>query len=65
MENGHQTDNDGNIQAEENYAAHQHNPAPSPEAINERDDKPASYLLRWAIVIAIALLALIYVVFIM
>ena len=65
MENGHRTDKQGNVRAEEDYAAHQHDPAPSPEAIKEKDDRPASYLLRWAIVIAIALLAIIYLVFIL
>ncbi len=65
MENSHRTDREGNVQAEDNYAAHQHDPAPSPEAIKEKDDRPASYILRWAIVIAIALLAIIYFLFIL
>lgn len=62
--NGHRTDGKGNLQAEENYTAHQEDPAPSPEAIKEPNDRPASNTIWVAVMIAIAVMALIYFVFI-
>jgi len=60
----HRTDKDGKPEAEENYAAHQENPAPSPEAINEPNDRPASNTIWVAVIIAIIIMALIYFIFI-
>ncbi|GGC26005.1 hypothetical protein GCM10011386_17540 [Parapedobacter defluvii] len=62
--NSHRTDEKGNLQAEENYAAHQENPAPSPEAINEPNDRPASNTMWVAIIIAIIIMSILYFVFI-
>lgn len=62
--NSHRTDNEGNIQAENNYAAHQHDPAPSPEAIKEPNDRPASNTIWVAVIIAITIMAIIYFLFI-
>ena len=62
--NSHRTDKDGNPEAEENYAAHQENPAPSPEAIKEPNDRPASNTIWVAVIIAIVIMALIYLIFI-
>ncbi|SEL39723.1 hypothetical protein [Parapedobacter koreensis] len=58
--NSHRTDSDGNLQAEDNYAAHQENPAPSPEAIKEPNDRPASKIIWVAVIIAITIMAIIY-----
>ena len=62
--NNHETDNEGNPKAEENYTAHQEDPAPSPEAINEPNDRPASNTIWVAVIIAIVIMALIYFFFI-
>lgn len=64
MENRQKTDAAGNVRTEDNYEAHQANPAPSPEAVEEANDKPAGNTIKWAIAIAIALLAIAYFVFI-
>jgi len=63
--NNHRTDKEGNPEAEENYAAHQEDPAPSPEAINEPNDRPASNTIWVAVIIAIVIMALIYFIFIL
>lgn len=55
-----QTEEGGNIQPEDNYAAHQHDPAPSPEAINEPNDRPASKTIWIAVIIAVTILGIIY-----
>lgn len=60
----HRTDKDGKLEAEENYAAHEDDPAPSREAINEPNDRPASNTIWVALVAAIILMALIYFIFI-
>jgi len=65
MKNMHKTDADGNVQAEDNYAAHHRNPAPAPEAVKERDDRPASVTIWVAIVIAIVLAAIIYLIYVL
>ncbi len=62
--NSHRTDNAGNVQAEDNYAANQHDPAPAPEAINEPDDKPASKTIWIAVVLAIVVMAIVYFLFV-
>jgi len=62
--NGHRTDGDGNLRAENNYTAHQEDPAPSPEAIKEPNDRPASNTMWVAIVIAIILASILYLVFV-
>ena len=62
--NSHRTDGEGNPQAEENYAAHQEDPAPSPEAIEEPNDRPASNTIWIAVIAAIILMGLIYLIFI-
>lgn len=62
--NSHRTDKEGNPQPEENYAAHQENPAPSPEAIKEPNDRPASNTIWVAVIIAIVIMGLIYFFFI-
>ncbi len=62
--NNHETDKEGNPKAEENYTAHQEDPAPSPEAINEPNDRPASNTIWVAVIIAIVIMALIYFFFI-
>lgn len=65
MKNIHKTDADGNVKAEDNYAAHQHDPAPAPEAVKERDDRPASNTIWIAIVIAIVLASIFYLIYIL
>ncbi|WP_257667396.1 hypothetical protein [Parapedobacter tibetensis] len=60
MGKSHQTDHEGNVKAEENYAAHQDDPAPSRESIKEPNDRPVGNIITWAVVIAIILLATIY-----
>lgn len=62
--NSHRTDGEGNLQAEDNYAAHQENPAPSPEAIEEPNDRPASNTIWIAVIAAIILMGLIYLIFV-
>lgn len=62
--NSHRTDGEGNLQAEDNYAAHQEDPAPSPEAIKEPNDRPASNTIWVAIIIAIIVMSILYFVFI-
>ncbi len=62
--NSRRTDERGNPQPEENYPAHQADPAPSPEAIEEPNDRPASNTIWIAIVVAIAIAAAIYFFFI-
>ncbi|PPL01717.1 hypothetical protein [Parapedobacter indicus] len=62
--NRHRTDGEGNLQAEDNYTAHQEDPAPSPEAIKEPNDRPASNTIWVAIVIAIIIASILYLVFI-
>ncbi|SFC00260.1 hypothetical protein SAMN05421747_10340 [Parapedobacter composti] len=64
MQKGHQTDREGNLQAEDNYEAHQHDPAPAPEAIKERNDRPASTTIWIAITIAVVILGIIYLIYI-
>ena len=58
------TDKDGKPEAEDNYAAHEENPAPSPEAINEPNDRPASNTIWVAVVVAVIIMSLIYFIFI-
>lgn len=48
-----------NKNAENNYANNQEDPKPSKEALEERDDKPASKLLNWIIVITVVVLTII------
>ncbi len=60
----HRTDRDGRPEAEDNYAAHEENPGPSPEAINEPNDRPASNTIWVAVIVAIIIMALIYFIFI-
>jgi hypothetical protein len=62
--NSHRTDGAGNLQAENNYAAHQEDPAPSPEAIKEPNDRPASNTIWVAVIIAVIILAIIYLIYI-
>jgi len=61
---GHRTDGEGNLQAEHNYSAHQEDPSPSPEAIEEPNDRPASTTIWIAVIAAIVVMGLIYLVFI-
>ena len=62
--NSHRTDRDGNVQPENNYAAHQEDPAPSPEAIKEPNDRPASSTIWLAVILAVIILAIIYLIYI-
>ncbi|MGK6350587.1 hypothetical protein [Parapedobacter sp. DT-150] len=62
--NNHRTDKDGHPQAEDNYAAHQEDPAPSSEAIKEPNDRPASNTIWVAIIIAVIILAIVYLVYV-
>ncbi|MFC3197254.1 hypothetical protein ACFOET_06490 [Parapedobacter deserti] len=62
--NSHRRDQEGNIEAEDNYAAHQDDPAPSPEAIKEPNDRSASFTIWVAVFIAIAILGVIYLIYI-
>lgn len=52
-----------NPKAEQDYEANKHDPDPAPEAIEEKDDKPAGQTIKWAIAIAVAILIIIYLVF--
>lgn len=45
---------------EQDYNAHQQNPDPAPEALEEKNDKPAGNTIKWAIVIAIIVLGIIF-----
>lgn len=45
---------------EQDYNKHQRNPAPAPEALEEKDDKPAGNTIKWAIAIAIVVLLAIF-----
>ncbi len=45
---------------EQDYHSHQENPGPAPEALEEKDDKPAGNTIKWAIVIAIIILLIIF-----
>ncbi len=45
---------------EQDYNAHQQNPDPAPEALEEKNDKPAGNTIKWAIVIAIIILMIIF-----
>lgn len=45
---------------EQDYNSHQENPAPAPEALEEKDDKPAGNTIKWAITIAIVVLLIIF-----
>ena len=45
---------------EHDYAAHENDPGPSPEAVNEPDNKGAGPAMKWAIPIAIIILFIIY-----
>lgn len=65
MENNHKTDAAGNVQPEDNYAAHQDNPAPSPEAVKERNDRPASITLWIVITLAIIIAAIFYLIYVL
>ncbi len=60
----HRTDKDGKPAPEDDYAAHEENPSPSPEAINEPNDRPASNTIWVAVMVAIIVMALIYFIFI-
>lgn len=64
MENRQKTDMAGNVRTEDDYEAHQADPAPAPEAVEEPNDRPAGNTIKWAIAIAIALLAIAYFVFV-
>jgi hypothetical protein len=50
----------GHKPVEHNYAAHENDPGPSPEAVKEDNDKGAGPVMKWAIPIAIILLFIIY-----
>ena len=45
---------------EHNYAAHQNDPGPAPEAINEKDEEGAGKAMKWIIPIIILILFLIF-----
>lgn len=49
---------------EQNYAENQHDPGPSKEAVQEKNDKPASKVLNWVTLIICIILGLIYLFFI-
>lgn len=48
---------------EENYPENQHNPGPSKEAVEEKNDKGASRTLNWVTLIVCIVLGLIYLLF--
>jgi len=48
-----------NRKAEHDYANNQEDPKPSKEAIEEKDDKPASNVLNWVIAITVIVLTII------
>ena len=56
MKNPYKTNKPDNGQTEHDYEAHRKNPAPAPEAVHERDDKPASRLI-WVVIIAAIIIA--------
>lgn len=45
---------------EHNYSAHENDPGPAPEAINEEDKDGAGKVMKWIIPIVILILFLIY-----
>jgi hypothetical protein len=45
---------------EHNYAAHENDPGPAPEAINEEDKDGAGKAMKWIIPIVILILFIIY-----
>ena len=45
---------------EHDYAAHEQDPGPSPEAVKEENDKGAGPAMKWAIPIIIIILFIVY-----
>jgi len=45
---------------EQDYESHQQNPAPSEEAVKEKDDRGVGKLILWALIIASLALTLVY-----
>ena len=45
---------------EHDYNKHKHNPAPSEEAVNEKNDKSAGKTIHWVIPICVIILFIIY-----
>jgi hypothetical protein len=45
---------------EHNYSAHESDPGPAPQAINEDDNKGAGLAMKWVIPIVIVILLIIY-----
>lgn len=48
---------------ETDYSKHQQNPGPSPQAVNEENDKGAGPAMKWIIPILIIILAILYWIF--
>ncbi|KEQ28595.1 hypothetical protein [Pedobacter antarcticus] len=44
------------VPVEDNYSQHEHNPGPSPEAVNEDNDKGAGPVMKWLIPIIVVIL---------
>jgi len=56
-------ENSSKTRVETDYAAHEENPGPAKEAVEERNDKGASKVLNWAILIAVVILIIAYFLF--
>lgn len=55
---------DGNQKpVEHDYAKHENDPGPSPQAVNEENDKGAGPTMKWIIPILIIVMAIIYWIF--
>jgi len=48
---------------EHDYEKHENNPGPSPQAVEEYNDKGAGPTMKWIIPIAIIILAILYFIF--
>ena len=48
---------------EDDYDHNQQNPGPSRESVEQKDDKPASKVLNWAIIIAVVILTIIFIIY--
>ena len=49
--------------AEHDYSHNKDNPGPSKEALEEKNDKPASKLLNWVLIIAVLALTIFFLFF--
>lgn len=61
MEDQHK--NSSKTAIETDYSAHQENPGPSKEAVEEKDDRSVGNTIKWVIAIAVLILVIAYFIF--